>query len=228
MESRSKDPAIFDDAEVYHVVRNLTDVPLNEITVSCTQGLNDDASVQCIPKESSHIVCGNTGEFSFTYPNYQVDVRSNQLLLTVRRTGGGYGDVFIDYVLTHVTTSDSDVIGTLHYTSSQTLSFTQGQYQSFCRHIHSHSHMPLRVVILNFNLNLLSFLHTLSNSSLRISSLSLLFSSLLHSSFLVSCAAITIPSIAITLALLLILDIILPSINSALHSISTEPALTIL
>ena len=127
MESRSKNPAIFDDAEVYHVVRNLTEVPLNENTVSCTQGLNDDATVQCVPKKSSHVVCGNTGEFSFTYPNYEVDVRSSQLLLTVRRTGGGHGDVFIDYVLMHVTTSDTDVNATLHYTSSQTLSFTHGQ-----------------------------------------------------------------------------------------------------
>ena len=111
---------------MYEVVGNRLSLPLNESTVSCIQGLNNDASILCSPYKSSHRVCGTKGVFSFTYPKYYVNKSTGVLRLTVRRTGGGYGDVAVDYFIRHISTNGSDVSPTAQYTTSQTLSFTPG------------------------------------------------------------------------------------------------------
>ena len=132
---RSKDPRAFDDAEVYHVVRNRSSLPLNESTVSCVQGLNNDSSIVCTPYASSHRVCGTKGVLSFSYPKYYVNKSTRALRLTVRRTGGGHGNVVVDYFIRHISTNDSDVSPTAQYTTSQSLSFSQGNnvdYFSIC------------------------------------------------------------------------------------------------
>jgi hypothetical protein len=41
-------------------------------------------------------------------------------------TGGGYGNVRIGYNIKHFSTNDSDLSATAIYTSSQTLSFSEG------------------------------------------------------------------------------------------------------
>ena len=123
----TKNPAMFDEAEIYEIVGNSSSIPLNQNTESCTQGLRNDDSVDCVPYKSSHRVCGSKGVFSFTYPKYYVNKSSGTLRLTVVRTGGGYGDVEVDYHIRHISTNDSDVRATAQYTTSQTLSFKSGE-----------------------------------------------------------------------------------------------------
>ena len=72
------------------------------------------------------MVCGSFGVFQFTYPNYLVNENVITLRLSVRRTGGGFGNVSVDYFIRHFTTNDSDIVPTQHYTSSQTLWFYPG------------------------------------------------------------------------------------------------------
>lgn len=95
--------------------------------MSCSQGLNNDSSWSCVPFPQSHIVCGHYGVFKFTYPNYAVREDSNYIRLYVQRSGGGYGDVTINYYIKHFTTNDSDVVATAPYTTIQQLHFAQGQ-----------------------------------------------------------------------------------------------------
>lgn len=122
----SKSPEIFAEAEVYEVVKNPLIIPLNNHTISCAQGLQNDANILCTPLLSSHIVCGNHGVFQFTYPNYHVNESIGHLRLAVKRSGGGYGNVSIGYHIKHFTTNDSDLSATAMYTSSQTLAFSEG------------------------------------------------------------------------------------------------------
>ena len=54
-----------------------------------------------------------------------------------RRSGGGVGDVAVDYNLEHITTNDTDVTATHVYTTTQTLDFAPGQIsKSFLVTIH--------------------------------------------------------------------------------------------
>jgi hypothetical protein len=55
-----------------------------------------------------------------------VSEKDKYIDMLVRRTGGGYGDVSINYYINHFTTNDSDVISTAAYTTSQTLMFDEG------------------------------------------------------------------------------------------------------
>lgn len=64
--------------------------------------------------------------FSFIYPNYVIAETANSIRMSVLRTGGGFGPVTISYFIRHITTNDSDLIATAHYTTSQTLFFQPG------------------------------------------------------------------------------------------------------
>ncbi len=46
--------------------------------------------------------------------------------MAVFRTGGGYGNVSVNYFIKHYTTSDSDLTPTAFYTTNQTLDFPEG------------------------------------------------------------------------------------------------------
>jgi hypothetical protein len=70
------------------------------------------------------------GTLSFDSPTYWVqEGRHDFIRITVRRTGGGYGHVSVNYTLRHLTTTPSDVTPTAQYTSSQTLHFDPGVVQ---------------------------------------------------------------------------------------------------
>jgi len=73
------------------------------------------------------MVCGHYGVFTFVYPNYEISETSTSLRMQVRRTGGGYGHVEINYYIKHFTTNDSDVIATAPYTTVQQLVFADGK-----------------------------------------------------------------------------------------------------
>ena len=122
----SKTPEIFNEAEPYVVVDDPTLLPLKAHSTTCSQGLQRDESWLCSPFPASHVVCGSKGVFQFTYPNYVVSENCIDLRLSVRRTGGGYGNVSVDYFVRHISTNDSDLVPTQHYTSSQTLWFYPG------------------------------------------------------------------------------------------------------
>ena len=103
--------------------------PLKNNAKTCRQGTSNDANFVCSPyRNASHIVCGHKGTFSFSYPNYVVPETFKFLDLSVRRTGGGFGNITINYFLKHFTTNDSDVTATAPYTTSQTLYFAEGMY----------------------------------------------------------------------------------------------------
>ena len=121
----TKSPESFADSEDYVVVTT-PDRALRNNSISCTQGLMNDESWSCERFETSHIVCGHYGVFTFVYPNYAVSERAKNIRMQVRRTGGGFGDVFINYFIKHFTTNDSDLIATAAYTTSQRLSFENG------------------------------------------------------------------------------------------------------
>jgi len=116
-------------AESY-IVSNTPDNLLKDKAVSCAQGLHDDATILCTPTTTSHMVCGHYGVFTFAYPNYQVKETDKSLRMQVRRTGGGYGEVDINYYIKHFTTNDSDVIATAPYTTVQRLRFEDGKSDS--------------------------------------------------------------------------------------------------
>ena len=122
----TKSPESFADAENYFVA-STSDQPLNQSAISCTQGNNQDESWECEPFETSHIVCGHYGVFTFVYPNYAISESNSTIQMQVRRTGGGYGHVNINYYIKHFTTNDSDLIATAPYTTVQRLSFEPGK-----------------------------------------------------------------------------------------------------
>lgn len=121
----TKSPDSFAEAENYYVCTT-PDNPLRNHSVSCIQGLNNDASWDCTPFKESHIVCGHKGIFTFSYPNYVIPESTNQMQMNVYRSGGGYGSVSIRYYINHISTNDSDLIPTAHYTTSQKLIFEPG------------------------------------------------------------------------------------------------------
>ncbi|DAZ99199.1 TPA: hypothetical protein N0F65_008232 [Lagenidium giganteum] len=136
----SQDIRVYDEAEAFFLVPSTPGkpfVPLNTSSRSCTQGLSMDASWSCQPFPISHQVCGHYGLFSFASPIYEIAEAAQNITLTVRRTGGGVGNVSIDYDIEYLTASTSDVTPTMYYTSSQTLTFLEGVIeQSFLFTIH--------------------------------------------------------------------------------------------
>ena len=125
----TKSPESFADAENYFVCVGLDGTPLKDRSLTCSQGLNDDHEWSCVPYPESHKVCGHFGVFTLLYPNYAISERSNHIRMYVQRTGGGYGDVTINYYIKHYTTNDSDIVSTAAYTTMQQLSFTDGVVQ---------------------------------------------------------------------------------------------------
>lgn len=115
----------FADAEAF-VIASSPDKPLKDNSKSCHQGYRNDESWECEPFPASHIVCGHKGVFSFTYPNYIIHETSRFFRVSVRRSGGGYENVKINYFIKHYTTNDADVTATAPYTTSQTLDFSEG------------------------------------------------------------------------------------------------------
>ena len=91
----------------------------------CNQNV-DGNLCNSLTTQTSHRVCGHKGVFKFTYPNYKVPENYSFLPLEVERSGGGYGDVTINYYIRHITTNDSDVAATASYTTSQKLIFRSG------------------------------------------------------------------------------------------------------
>lgn len=135
----SQDPRVFDEAETFVVVpaslRNNTF--LNESAKICAQGLSRDASWTCNPSSTSHRVCGHPGVFSFSSPIYAIAEAAQNITLTVRRSGGGFGAVIIGYELQYLDASSADVSPTVFYTSSQQLEFQAGVVElSFMLTIH--------------------------------------------------------------------------------------------
>lgn len=122
----TKSPESFADAESYFV-SNTPENPLRDNAITCAQGLHDDESWDCDKFNTSHIVCGHFGVFTFVYPNYAIAETNTSIRMQVRRTGGGHGHVFINYYIRHFTTNDSDVIATAPYTTVQRLSFEDGK-----------------------------------------------------------------------------------------------------
>jgi hypothetical protein len=121
----TKSPESFADAESYFVSNSASD-PLKNNSISCAQGLQNDESWYCEPFQTSHIVCGHFGVFTFVYPNYAISENTTSIRMQVRRTGGGYGSVTINYYIKHFTTNDSDLIATAPYTTVQRLNFEDG------------------------------------------------------------------------------------------------------
>ena len=92
------------------------------------EGNRHDETWDCAKFPATHIVCGHLGVFRFLYPNYRVvEGRDRAIQMTVERSGGGYGNVSINYYVKHFTTNDSDLSATARYTTSQKLVFSAGE-----------------------------------------------------------------------------------------------------
>jgi hypothetical protein len=132
----------FAEAEPFVVVDpRLAPFSLRDATVSCTQGLDFDSKWSCIPVQASHKVCGHTGTISFASPSYEIREGGRNITITIRRSGGGYGECAVEYTLSHITTDDSDVTAVAAYTTSQTLVFAPGVISlSFFVVIHQDTH----------------------------------------------------------------------------------------
>ena len=73
----------------------------------------------------------------------------------VRRSGGGYGNVNINYFIKHFTTNDSDLIATAAYTTSQQLNFAPGNTYLLISHLILHSGVierSFKITILDDNI----------------------------------------------------------------------------
>lgn len=121
----TKSPESFAEAENYEVVSTASK-PLKDSAMSCRQGDDMDATWNCTKTVVSHIVCGHYGVFAFTYPNYEIPESAGFIRMTVRRTGGGYGNATINYNIKHYSTNDSDLSATAFYTTTQQLDFNEG------------------------------------------------------------------------------------------------------
>ena len=119
----TKSAESFADAEEFIVIDNKNELKQN--AERCIQDENGNAC-SSLTTTTSHRVCGHKGVFKFTYPNYKVSEDYSFLALEVERSGGGYGDVTINYYIRHITTNDSDVAATASYTTSQKLIFRSG------------------------------------------------------------------------------------------------------
>ena len=131
----SKSAESFAEAENFFVA-STPNHPLLNASITCDQGLNNDEFWTCTPFKASHTVCGHFGVFKFDYPNYQVNEKTKYIRLGVSRSGGGYGDVTVNYYVKHFTTNDSDLISTAPYTTIQKLTFASGKLRfSSCANI---------------------------------------------------------------------------------------------
>jgi len=74
----------------------------------------------------THVVCGHRGTVGFASPAYTVSEGNGFLMVTIVRSGGGYGAFEIAYSLEHEGTDDADVTSTAPYTTSQVIPFPEG------------------------------------------------------------------------------------------------------
>jgi hypothetical protein len=117
----------FYDAEHYFLVDSSI-TPLHESAVECHQGLNNDDSISCNQYNlTSHIMCGNHGTITFDSPEYAVREDERHVRLTLRRSGGGVGEVTVLYSLYPITAGFEDLSSTAHYTTNRTVVFQSGQ-----------------------------------------------------------------------------------------------------
>jgi hypothetical protein len=121
----TKSPDHFAEAEHYEVTDDATSL-LQDDARQCIQGANNDSSWECTNIAATHKVCGHKGVFKFAYPKFEVSEQDSFIQLTVERSGGGYGDVFINYFIKHFNSNDSDCSPTAPYTTVQRLSFESG------------------------------------------------------------------------------------------------------
>ena len=121
----TKSPDHFAEAEHYEVTDDTSNYLKNDAR-QCIQGSNNDSTWDCSNIAATHKVCGHKGVFKFTYPKFEVSEQDSFILLTVERSGGGYGDVFINYFIKHFNSNDSDCSPTAPYTTVQRLSFESG------------------------------------------------------------------------------------------------------
>ncbi len=131
----TKSPESFAESESYFVASTPTN-PLKNHSITCSQGLQADDSWKCSSFSQSHVVCGHYGVFTFLYPNYAISESAKYVRMYVQRSGGGYGNVTINYNIYHYTTNNSDLVATAPYTTVQQLIFEQGKH-------HYHCHAPL-------------------------------------------------------------------------------------
>lgn len=121
----TKSPESFIEAESF-VISATPDNPLKDNSVSCAQGQDLTADWVCTPSAATHVVCGHNGIFTFTYPNYEVLETDLFFRVSVRRTGGGVGNISISYFINHLTTNESDIAATAPFTTIQQLVFEPG------------------------------------------------------------------------------------------------------
>ena len=123
----TKSAHAFAEAEHYLVTPGYSSTNrLSANAQKCIQGLSQDESWVCSSIAASHVVCGHYGVFKFSYPNYVIPENVPQLRLSVSRSGGGYGNVTVNYFISHISTNDSDLTATAIYTTSQKLVFDEG------------------------------------------------------------------------------------------------------
>ena len=138
----------FDEAETYSLVKPEL-IPLNNSSVQCEQGTNQDDSFHCYQIEISNVVCGHGGVFSFSSPEYVTSEDAVHLRVTVHRSGGGAGSAEVSYGIHHISTDDRDVTPTAFYSTSQTLNFSAHEIRkSFLVTIHDDTN----VVCIGFGL----------------------------------------------------------------------------
>ena len=121
----SQDPRVFDQVEPFFLIPSDA-APLLDSSQKCEQGLTTDDSWTCTRSPISHKVCGHWGSFYFDSPTYAINEDGSTIRLSVKRTGGGFGETSIQYDILHLETNASDVHPTAQYTSSQELVFEQG------------------------------------------------------------------------------------------------------
>lgn len=90
-----------------------------------------DDSITCVPYNlTSNIMCGNHGTITFESPEYAVREDGKQIRLTLRRSGGGVGEVAVSYSIYPITAGYEDVTSTAYYTANQTVVFRPGQIRA--------------------------------------------------------------------------------------------------
>lgn len=121
----SQSPLAFDEAETFSIVQSAESTPLKNMSVACKQGPST-AEWTCDTFLESHTVCGHFGTLSFSSPAYAVSESAQYVEITVKRSGGGYGHIAVDYELQYGTAGPEDVSATASYTTSQRLDFLPG------------------------------------------------------------------------------------------------------
>ena len=90
-----------------------------------------DDSITCVPYNlTSNTMCGNHGTITFESPEYAVREDGKQIRLTLRRSGGGVGEVAVSYSIYPITAGYEDVTSTAYYTANQTVVFRPGQIRA--------------------------------------------------------------------------------------------------